>query len=69
MHWTPIEYIETQLNGRFLRVSGGRQVFELPGQYEAVRACREIGAKPFNFVEEDGNYKEFSADRKPSVTI
>ncbi|AIK68344.1 hypothetical protein P10VF_131 [Rhizobium phage vB_RleM_P10VF] len=63
-----VAYIEDQLGGKFLRTSNGKQVFELSSCKNAIVAIKEIGARPFNFIEQDGEFV-FTTGKKPSVTI
>ncbi|QNH71592.1 hypothetical protein PP938_gp165 [Rhizobium phage AF3] len=64
-----VAYIEDQLGGKFIAISCGKQIYELPSKELAIRACTEIQANPFNFIEQDGVYTDFLPGRKPRVTI
>ncbi|QGZ14068.1 hypothetical protein PP939_gp264 [Rhizobium phage RL38J1] len=64
-----VAYIEDQLGGKFIACSFGKQIYELPTPVNAIRACEEIGALPFNFIQQDGVYTDFLTGRKPRVTI
>ncbi|QGZ14336.1 hypothetical protein PP940_gp048 [Rhizobium phage RL2RES] len=62
-----VTYIEDQLGGKFLRVSGGKQVYELPSMVEAQLAIGLLDAKPFNFC--TVHLPKPLNGAKPTVTI
>lgn len=60
-----VEYLEN-LGAKFVRVSGGKQVWELPYNYMISKVIWELKAKPFNWSPPE---EEPPRGTRPQVTI